>query len=74
MAVETMLHRVMRAMEPTYDRLSRNDRRNVEITARAAIGALREPTEGMFEAAWDRMESQSEAFWRAMIDAVLEGR
>jgi hypothetical protein len=42
--------------------------------ARAAIEAMREPTEAMAKGAWDRADDNyliPEAVWRAMIDAAL---
>lgn len=45
---------------------------NREQRARAAIGAMREPTEAMDRAGWDtRCESPSSA-WRDMIDEALK--
>lgn len=49
--------------------------------ARAAIHALREPTEAMIEAEpdgdgeWDKTNSAAcaKAFWQAMVDAALAG-
>lgn len=43
----------------------------VRAAARAAIAAMRKPTEAMWEAVEDRNLSQEE-LWRAMIDAALQ--
>lgn len=39
--------------------------------ARAAIEAMREPTESQLRAAWNKVDSNIDDFWRAMIDASL---
>ena len=41
--------------------------------ARAAIAAMREPTEEMIDA-WARAPGAIKAGWEAMIDAALEGK
>jgi hypothetical protein len=41
--------------------------------ARAAIAAMREPTEEMMDA-WARAPGAIKAGWQAMIDAALEGK
>lgn len=45
---------------------------NYEEDARAAIAAMREPSEGMLEAA--RNHHSDFAIWQAMIDQALAGR
>lgn len=42
--------------------------------ARAAIEAMREPTEGMLDGTAPLAEAQIITIWRAMIDAALEER
>jgi hypothetical protein len=47
---------------------------DVDRAARAAIEAMREPTEAMTKGAWDRADDNylnPEAVWCAMIDAAL---
>lgn len=39
--------------------------------ARAAIEAMREPAEEQLRAAWDKVDSNIDDFWRAMVDAAL---
>lgn len=88
-----MVERVARAMWESmrleYDQMvpweeaqDNNDelgpaRRQLRLMARAAIAAMREPTEEMFRAAEevvdpdDRFSFSFAECWRAMIDAVL---
>lgn len=40
--------------------------------ARAAIEAMREPTESMVEAGWNAPGDQPQTHWEAMIDAALK--
>lgn len=42
--------------------------------ARAALTAMREPTEDQLRAAWDAVDYNIDDFWRAMVDAALEPR
>lgn len=47
-------------------------REHVEAIARAAIGAMREPTDAMYDALTDKMwkHSNSTEVWQKMIDAA----
>ena len=71
--MDDMIERVARAIgraELLPDDADRHWKR-FEIHARAAIEAMREPTEAMCEAA-DVVEcNQPECIWQAMIDAAL---
>lgn len=78
-----MIERVARAicragMSGPKDHLNKQENlnwRKFEIEARAAIEAMREPTNAMVEASnreWDgRMSHRSSGAWQAMIDAAL---
>lgn len=82
-----VLERVARALEPqawaalgTGDTLAYKNRRVSSLRkARAAIEAIREPTEEMMQAACDAAfqpvsltsEEAYELGWRSMIDAIL---
>ena len=72
----TMIERVARAMENALDVLSYED------AARAAIQAMREPTDEMLDAFWNqtgesremrsRVHSRARRYHEAMIDAALQ--
>lgn len=71
-----MVERVAKAIEAEVDKL--NDVRNIqgfyEEIARAAIAAMREPTDGMVETAFSLLPDRDPwpiAVWRAMIDESL---
>ena len=85
----TMLERMARAMcdvrhaAPYWDEAREELRETIREEARAALEVLKEPSEGMKQHAlrdggcpalpvdeWEALQ----AFWTAMIDAVLEGR
>lgn len=40
--------------------------------ARAAIEAMREPTDGMMDAGWGQRGERAKDIWRTMIDAALK--
>ena len=68
-----MVERVAKALAREYDRDPETD--NVGLgtqlstaMARAAIAAMREPTEAMLYAGWQ----EDSSIWRAMIDAALK--
>ena len=65
----TMIERVAQALE---DELPGGE--NYEALARAAIAALREPTEEMVLAAFPYTDPRIKEIWQAMIDAALEGK
>lgn len=55
-----------------WSRLPRSHREPYLGDARAAILALREPSEAMLQAAWDNVPTGATAgTWKAMIDAIL---
>lgn len=72
-----------RAIAPAWRLLDRFEREPWLISARAAIAAMREPSDVMatagFAAARDinrallPIEEETKASWRAMIDAALKG-
>jgi hypothetical protein len=55
---------------PSYARRQMNGLLAEEL-ARAAIEAMREPTEQQLRAAWAKVDSNIDDFWRAMVDAAL---
>lgn len=76
-----MVERVARAIQATrgprenWDRVTPATRDLWMADARAAIEAMREPTEAMTDAGWRRIEERDDAAenWRMMIDAALKG-
>ncbi len=44
------------------------------ILAKAAIEAMREPTEEMINFAWDKRAVGVKGSWNTMIDAALQGK
>lgn len=85
MAINEMVERVARAIcqerPDAIGPMTCDDGRGVargkpawtawENDARAAIGAMREPTDKMVCAALDSKERAYSGWWRAMIDAAL---
>ena len=75
----TMVERVARAIasdsNTIWDNLDEGSRANYESMARAAIEAMREPTEEML---WAGIEDKSDdgliSRWESMIDSALEGK
>jgi len=78
--MSSMVERVARAIEKKLSRTDPYDERqhkrfNYDECARAAIAAMREPTEGMLAAgAWELTNEYVGRQWQAMIDAALEGK
>jgi hypothetical protein len=84
MAEQTMVERVAKALwaykypDPEFGpALSGRCRKDFTLLARAAIEAMRTPTEAMEEAgAWDEWNGNTEMAagitWEAMIDAALK--
>jgi hypothetical protein len=71
--MSNMIERVARAMCAADGGSQEVDVHHYLDMARAAIEAMREPTEAMCEAA-DAVEcNQPECIWQAMIDAALVG-
>ena len=69
--MSTMVERVARAI--AEQKVQNFDwHRHVDTTARAAIAAMREPTEEMI-VAWIRAPGAIKGGWQGMIDAALEG-
>ena len=69
-----MVERVARAVQPIAD--PGGHWTTCEDIARAAIEAMREPTEGMIQAGWTTngyRGDMTKAEWSAMIDAALAG-
>lgn len=76
-----MIERVARAIHARSDHGSTWEELDAYSTmeyledAKAAIGAMREPTEAMIEASnreWDgRMSHRSSGAWQAMVDAAF---
>lgn len=58
--------------EGPYEAQTDEYRRLCGVLARAAIGALREPTDDMMNVLGDRSSFAFDEDWRAMIDAALE--
>lgn len=56
---------------PEYAQLNRDAKARADSMARAAIEAMREPTEEMFKATRDAHGYDGLAAWSAMIDAAL---
>lgn len=81
MGENEMVERVAKALyeatpfketEGGYDAQSDLYRRSCRLLARAAIEAMREPTDAMVDAAYGRERTGTErGNWRAMIDAAL---
>jgi hypothetical protein len=68
--VKRVARAIAKAANPMpWDMLDEDAVRSYHLQARAAIAAMREPTEAMIEAVPDVMTA-SEA-WQAMIDAAL---
>ena len=76
---ESMVERVARAIcasdfdgdTAVYDEMSAAQRENFTVNARAAIEAMREPTDAMLMAAGLHGGSTTKGRYRAMIDASL---
>lgn len=85
---ETMVERVARRLHaahyergrglaPDWSALTRHEQEMWMFSARAALAAMREPTEGMVAAGWPHTadpcwrDHVADA-WRAMIDKALE--
>ena len=77
MSDESMVERVARALAVNmFGRDSEEGWRQLEGAARAAIAAMREPTEAMLVAGDDWLtnadcRTEASAVWRAMLDSAL---
>ena len=76
--MSSMVERVALAIEKKLSRTDPYDERqhkrfNYDECARAAIAAMREPTEAMINA-WIRAPGAIKGGWQAMIDAALDGK
>lgn len=61
---------IERVAEAIANQMAEDDNDN-ESLARAAIKAMREPSEGMEDEGWTEWDWGAHAVWRAMIDAAL---
>lgn len=76
----TMIERVARTLEPQAwralgigDTLAYKNRRTSSLRkARAAIEAMREPTDAMADEGYRAIAKGADAVWIAMIDAALK--
>ena len=67
-----MVERVAQALQQEMGTAAFDEATSFAL-ARAAIAAMREPTEEMLDA-WARAPGAIKAGWQAMIDAALEGK
>ena len=70
--MSTMVKRVAQALQQAMGTAAFDETPSFAL-ARAAIAAMREPTEEMMDA-WARAPGAIKAGWQAMIDAALEGK
>jgi hypothetical protein len=71
--MSTMVKRVAQALQQEMGTARFDETAASFALARAAIAAMREPTEEMMDA-WARAPGAIKAGWQAMIDAALEGK
>ena len=70
--MSTMVKRVAQALQQEMGAAPFDETASFSL-ARAAIAAMREPTQEMLDA-WIRAPGAIKAGWQAMIDAALEGK
>jgi len=70
--MSTMVERVARALQQEMGTAPFDEATSFAL-ARAAIAAMREPTEEMIDG-WIRAPGAIKGGWQAMIDAALEGK
>ena len=68
--MSTMVKRVAQALQ---QKIPFDETAVSFVLARAAIAAMREPTEEMVDA-WIRAPGAIKGGWRAMVDVALEGK
>ena len=68
-----MVERVAQALRQEMETAAFNESIASFALARAAIAAMREPTQEMLDA-WLKAPGAIKAGWQAMIDAALEGK
>jgi hypothetical protein len=71
--MSTMVERVAQALQQEMATATFDEPRASFALARAAIAAMREPTEEMIDA-WARAPGAIKGGWQGMIDAALEGK
>ena len=71
--MSSMIERVAKALQQEMGTASFDERPSSFALARAAIAAMREPTEEMI-VAWIRAPGAITGGWQGMIDAALEGK
>ena len=71
--MSSMIERVAQALQQEMGTARFDETAASFALARAAIAAMREPTEEMMDA-WARAPGAIKAGWQAMIDAALEGK
>jgi len=71
--MSTMVERVARALQQEMGTAPADEPPSSFALARAAIAAMREPTEEMIDA-WITAPGAIKGGWQAMIDAALEGK
>jgi hypothetical protein len=69
--MSTMVERVAQALRQEMETVAFNEWVASFALARAAIAAMREPTEEMLDA-WIRAPGAIKGGWQAMVDAALE--
>lgn len=70
----TMIEMMARAIHDEWEtraHVSKTEGELDKALAIAALKAMREPTEAMFKAGWDRGMRLPEFTWQAMIDAAI---
>ena len=71
--MSSMIERVAQALQQEMGAASSDEPASSFALARAAIAAMREPTEEMIDA-WARAPGAIKGGWQGMIDAALEGK
>jgi hypothetical protein len=71
--MSTMVKRVVQALQQEMGTTPFDEPPSSLALARAAIAAMREPTEEMIDA-WARAPGAIKGGWQGMIDAALEGK
>ena len=71
--MSSMIERVAKALQQEMGTASFDEPPSSFALARAAIAAMREPTEEMI-VAWIRAPGAIKGGWQGMIDAALEGK
>ena len=72
-SMSTMVERVAQALQQEMGTAPLDEPPSSFALARAAIAAMREPTEEMI-VAWIRAPGAIKGGWQGMIDAALEGK